>query len=576
MYKHTYTRGMSFVELIIAAAILTLVFGGLLGFFQTAVKLIDNSKARAGAVALANERLEYIRSLPYNDVGTISGIPPGNIPQNATTTLNGTEYSERILIEYVDAPEDGTGGDDENGIVNDYKRIKVEYRWSDRGEDKMLSLISNVVPPGIETSVGGGTLTVNVFNALATPVIGAEVRVVNTAESVDVTRYTNASGIAQFSGAPAASGYEITVTGSDMSTDQTYSVTVENPSPTTPHVAVLESQVSTMNFQIDYLSDLTIETVGAPTVETVTETFDDASGVSSMSDVVVGGGEVVLGPPYDFDGSVRGTEVAPVTFSAWDTATFNADVSADTAIAVQVYSVASGVYSLIPDTDLPGNSTGFATGTIVLSTLDTTTYTSLALGAELTTTDASSTPTLYDWEIGYVVSEPPIGNVDFTLTGTKSIGLNGTSTVYKYQQSHSTNGSGVITLPDLEWDLYDVALDTASYIVREACAPIPYALNPGVDETLKLTLVPPPTHSLHVYVVDGDGAVIPGATATLSRTGFSESEISSACGQVFFGTGLSSAADYILEVSAPGYVTSSQTEINIAGNNTLVVTLSGT
>ena len=109
---HSYTflsnkSGMSLIELLIVIGLTTLVFGSLLGTFQFMVGLIGTSKAQAGALALANEKMEYIRSLDYNDVGTISGIPDGLIPQNSTSTLNGTVYSERVFIQYVDAPEDG-------------------------------------------------------------------------------------------------------------------------------------------------------------------------------------------------------------------------------------------------------------------------------------------------------------------------------------------------------------------------------------------------------------------------------------------------------------------------------------
>ena len=96
---------MTLVEVILASALLLLVFGGIMSAFQTITTLIGSSKAQAGAVALANERMEYIRSLSYDSVGTVSGIPNGPIPQTRTKSLNGITYTERVLIGYIDDPK---------------------------------------------------------------------------------------------------------------------------------------------------------------------------------------------------------------------------------------------------------------------------------------------------------------------------------------------------------------------------------------------------------------------------------------------------------------------------------------
>ncbi len=576
--RRSYKRGMSFTEILVAAAIITLVFGGLFGFFRVAVLLIGNAKAHSGAVTLANERLEYIRALPYDSVGTINGIPSGVIPQNSTTTLNNITYSERVLIEYIDSPDDGEGEDDENGILADYKRVKVEYSWNNHNETKTIAIISNIVPVGIESTDGGGTITVNVFNALAEPLSGASVRVYNDTgtTTIDVTKATNANGVAQFAGAPAAANYQITVTGAGMSTDGTAVPSAENPNPSTPPIAVIEGAVSTMNFQIDTLSDLTVRTVGIPATESFSDTFTDGGLVNTATNVVVGGGEVTLGgaPAYVSSGSVTSTSTAPGTFANWDSAVFTTEVPADTSLIVKVYNVSGGTYTLVPDVDLPGNSSGFATGTIALNGLDPATYPSLALGAELSTSNASNTPKLLDWNINYVVSEPPIGNVSFTLTGAKTIGTTASGTpIYKYDETHVTDGGGTLSLTGLEWDSYTLGLISGSYTIVEACNPLPYILDPGVDKTLKLTLDAAPARSLHVSVLDVAGEPIAGATVDISRAGFSDSADTSICGQVFFENGLVSASDYTVDVSAPGYESSTESNVSIVGNETLTVTL---
>ncbi len=573
------SRGFTFIELLVTIAVMAVVFGGLIGAIQFTLKLISITKISTSALSLANERIEYIRSLDYADVGTVAGIPSGLIPQNATTTLNGVVFNERVLIQYVDSPDDGTGAADVNGILADYKEVKIEYSWQSLQGTSTIFLLTNIVPPGMESTLGGGTLTVNVFDANVLPLSGAAVRIYNNSgtSTIDTIRYTNASGIAMFAGAPAAANYEITVFDTGYSTDQTYSATTSNPNPATPHVAVLESAVSTMNFQIDELSNLLVRTVGPSTDDSFSDDFSDMTNSTSSVGVEVTGGELVLSGgvgAYIPSGSTFSLPVNPGAITSWNTANWNATVPVSTTFAVQVFSVSGTTFTLIPDIDLPGNSAGFTTGPVVLSGLSVGTYPTLALGAVLTSADVSVTPTLSDWEVAYTISEPPIASVPFTLTGSKVIGTTVMATpIYKYSGSHTTNGSGEVQLSDLEWDFYSLVLDTGVYDIQQSCPNIPYSLSPGVDETLVLTLIPATAYSLRVSVVDADGDLIPNATVDISRSGFSDSDVTSICGQVFFGTGLSLAPDYQVDVDASGYVSQAITDVNIEGAEVLQVTL---
>jgi type II secretory pathway pseudopilin PulG len=576
--QHDDARGMTLVELLVAVTIMTLVFGGIMLSLQYMLRIIGSSKAYTGGVALANEQMEYIRSLDYDAVGTSGGIPDGIIPQTGTTTLNGITYTYRVLIEYIDSPQDGEGEDDENGILADYKLAKVAYAWEEKGEPREVTLISNIIPPGIETTDGGGTLKVNVFDAAVQPIAGASVHVYNDSGSstIDTTRFTNSNGIALFSGAPALANYEITVSDSGYSTDQTYVPDASNPNPVTPPVAVLESQVSTMNFQIDRLSDLTVETVGLPTTGTFEDLLDDASNIASATNTQVIAGELTLsGAPGSFasDGEVRFAAVDPGSIASWGSAQFSARVPSGTSALVHVFDSAG---ALIPDADLPGNGAGFAAGTIDLSALDPAAYPSLALGAALASGDSATSSALTEWNVGYTVSEPAIANVPFSITGAKVIGTSASGTsIYKYDDAFATDGTGDVTIGDLEWDSYDIAVTDPSYDIAEACENIPYALDPGVAATLKLTLAPAAANSLRVRVEDTSGDAIANADVALSRPGFSDTVTSSTCGGAFFNSGISSASDYDISVSAAGYTTRTITAYTVSGATAITVALSG-
>lgn len=574
---HTGVLGFTLVELLVTVAVLALVFVGLFGSIQFALKLIHNSKASTSALALANEKLEYVRSMPYDSVGTVLGIPSGVIPQNATTTVNGVLFHERVVVQYVDSPDDGIGGADANGILADYKEVKVEYSWKGSNGTSTIFLLTDIVPQGIESTTGGGTLTVNVFDAMVEPVTGAAVRIYNntTTTTIDTTRYTNSAGVAMFAGAPAAANYEIFVSKAGYSTDQTYTATTSNPTPVTSPVAVIENAVSTMNFQIDEVSDLEVRTVGQSTSGLFSDAFDDTSKVGLFTNTEVSFGEVVLSGgvgAYMSSGSIESVSTTPSVISSWSLADWNTNIPTNTGLTVHLYSVsASGIYTRIPDSELSGNSVGFVSGPIDISGISVSTYPTLALGADLSSSDVSLTPALLDWSIEYIVDEPTIGSVPFTLFGTKIIG---SGPIYKYEENHTTNGSGVLEINDLEWDSYDLSLTTGVYDIANACAGLPYVLNPGVSEILTLTLVPATTNSLRVSVVDIDGNPIIGADVELSRSGFSKSGSTTNCGQTFFNSGLISALDYVVDVHASGYTDQTITDVSADGSNVLKITMS--
>lgn len=576
-----YTRGMSFIEVLVGAALVALVFGGLIAGFRTALVLLADTRSQTGALALANERIEYLRSLPYDSIGTVSGIPSGSIPQNETVALNGTTFNRRTLVQYVDSPADGFGASDTNGITADYKRAKVEISWAHQGNTKSLVLVTNLIPRGMETVDGGGTLIANVFDANALPIASAAVRVRNasTSPSIDVTAYTNATGQVIFPGAPQGGGYEITASKSGYSTAQTYTASTTNPNPNPPHIAVVEGEVSTVNFAIDRTGTTTILTVEPPSTYTDTDTFTDATGIASSTGTAVAGGALALtGAPgtYASSGEALATTTAPMNLISWNEARFTANVPGATTVLVRVYAVdGSGISTLMPDTDVPGNSAGFASGPINLASLNVVTYPRLSLGVSLTTNDASTTPELLDWEFEYQAANVPVPNIAVSVSGVKTIGTDGGGLpVLKYAGVRTTNASGSTTIGALEWDTYTVTVNGAAtgYDIVDACPKVPVALPPGAATTTTLVLEPHVSRSLRVYVQSVGGAAIEGAHVRLSQGGYDTTIDSSACGSSFFSNP-PSASDYTLETSASGYATDTLTPVNVSGNESIVVTL---
>lgn len=563
----TGQRGVTLIEVMVGAAVMVAIFTGLLGSFQALLALINTSRSQTGAVAIANAQIEYLRSLPYDSVGTLGGIPAGLIPQTKSVTLNEKTFTQRTLIQYVDALQDGEGVDDENGITADYKRAKVEISWQLKGVTKTFSLITNIVPRGMETLDGGGTLRVNVFDANVTPVAGAAVRIQNftLSPTVDVTANTNTSGAVLFPGALAGAGYQITVSKTGYSTAGTYSSSAANPDPNPGHVAVIESEVSTMNFAIDEVSSILLTTHGSPTIGTFSDSFDDTNQLALLQNVVVSGGSLMLSAA---SGNAYATTTAPSPLASWRLARWTDSIPGGTQATYRIYSVdMAGTRTLVPDSDLPGNATGFVNSPVVLSGLDVATYPRLAIGVAL----LGGTPTIQSWEIEYATAIPAIASVPVRVTGSKTIGTTAASLpIYKFDSTVTTSGGGTYTLSNMEWDTY--TMSPIGYDIADSCESVPLSLLPGEGANASLTLVSDTGHSLRVLVVGDDGVAIPDAAVRVFRTGYNQTKGASLCGQSFFG-GLSAAADYTVEVTADGYTGETVADVVVSGDTLYTMTL---
>lgn len=572
-------RGMTLVEAIFGIALMSIVFWGIFGVLKVSIELVAGTKAKTGALALAGEQIEFVRSLSYDDVGTAGGIPPGNIPQVETIPLNDTTYVRRTLIQYVDAPEDGTGINDETGITADYKKVKVELTWTIRGVGRSLSLVTTVVPKGIESVTGGGTLWVNVLDAYALPLQGADVRVINDTVSptIDVTTFSNTDGVVIFPGAPAGSGYEIIVSKDDYSTAQTYDATVSNPNPVPAHLSVVEGETTSATFAIDRLSDITVRTFEPMDEEVYTDFFDDSLGIDSFSSTTVAGGVVTLentAGVYKDEGSVVSNSIAPNYLSSWQQLLFEDSVPAPTSARYFVlYEQAPDQFVPLPDAVLPGSSAGFEVSPVDLSSVDAGVYNELRIKAVLSTSDTATAPSIDSWSVGSVVGPIPIPTVSFGFQGAKTIGSDASAApIYKYSMTHVTDGVGVAALTDLEWDTYTLTETDAARTLIQACPTLPVTLDPGVAITADLYLAPIADHTLLVKVVDDELAPVSGALVTVTRSGFDESGLSESCGQKSFAD-LASASDYTVSASASGFAATALTGVSVTGHTEVTITL---
>lgn len=575
-------RGMTLVELLVTIGLIGFSFVGIYGIFILSVSVVTGAKARAGALALANERLEQIRSLPYASVGTVNGIPSGTIPQIETVTLNQTTYTRRTFIEYIDDSSDGSGVADSNGIAADYKKVKVEMLWTTRESLRNYSIVTTIVPPGIESTAGGGTLRIQIINAAAAPVSDATVRIVNTTgtSTIDVTTYSDPTGIVLFPGSPVGSGYQITVTKGGHSTSQTYPSSAQNPNPNPGHLSISQAQTTTGTFAIDTLASLGVATYTGIETKLWSDSFADTSKLQTMASTSVASGVLRLSTDESV-GSAMSATTSPSYLYSWNSADFTPTIPSGSSLFVQVYFDSGSGPTLVPDSSLAGNSAGFSSSPISLSNVSTSTYPNLFLGVSFDKGSAGTSPSLDAWSISYDQGPIPLPNLAFTLRGTKTIGTTaGGASIYKFSQALSSGVSALMSTSTLEWDSYVATVDSTAtgYDIAGSCAPLPISVAPSSSSLMSLYVLPHTTNSLLVTIKDAaTGNSIQGATVVLTRSGFSSTMKSIMCGQTFF-SGLSAGTvsggnTYSLAVSRTGYQTANQSGVVVSGTSVASISL---
>jgi len=116
----------------------------------------------------------------------------------------------------------------------------------------------------------------------------------------------------------------------------------------------------------------------------------------------------------------------------------------------------------------------------------------------------------------------PVANQSFTMDGAKIIGT--LPDVPKFSTTSVTDGSGAKAFSALEWDTY--AIDyTGSQHLAGTSHFSPLAVNPGSTVAFRFILAPAAPSALLVNVTDATGASIPGASVSLTKSGFAETRV---------------------------------------------------
>ena len=253
--------GFTLIEVLAVMFIAAVIFTAFYTVSMVGTRFIIEAKNRLGANALANEKMEIIRNLEYDDVGIQGGIPDGNVPEDEDVTANSKAFHVHTFIQYVDDPLDGVFPADT--IPDDYKVAKITVSWQDsKNQTQTVDLVSLFMPPGLETTAGGAPLAINVNGSDGSAVAQANVEIKNSSltPAVDFTVQTDNTGHLMLPAAPASLGkYQITVSKGGYETVATVDPASVPYTPTYSNATVLLSALNSYDYIEDQLSNLTVQ-----------------------------------------------------------------------------------------------------------------------------------------------------------------------------------------------------------------------------------------------------------------------------------------------------------------------------
>lgn len=262
------SKGFTVVELLVAAVIFAILAISSLSTYVALNSSATLAKKKSIAITLANNKIENVKSLPYDSL-------LANSTQKTTETVNGVNYDIETKIIYVDDAFDGCVNmsqedkikycrnynlntsnttTDNNGA--DYKLVNVKVYSS----GKLLSNIDSQIAASVaETATSTGALKVIVTSSSGEPINNADITVNYPYPTPKTyTGTTDSGGVIIFYGLEPNSQYEykVSVSKSGYSSAETIPPKVDSslgtltPTFENPNIYAQQSTVLGLNINI--------------------------------------------------------------------------------------------------------------------------------------------------------------------------------------------------------------------------------------------------------------------------------------------------------------------------------------
>ncbi len=186
--------GFTLLEVLMAGLIMVVGVFALAGFFATSAGRVLDSNTRSLLTNVAQQELETVRSLQYQDVGTVGGDPAGTLLSTENTTVEGRPLViTRGVIYWQDPSYSGP-------YPANYRRVTITVGLANQ---------TRLAPVQLQTIVAGGatggTINVTILNVAGAGVPNAQLAITNTNLVPNVTInapaiHTNSQGQLQVPG----------------------------------------------------------------------------------------------------------------------------------------------------------------------------------------------------------------------------------------------------------------------------------------------------------------------------------------------------------------------------------------
>lgn len=265
--------GFTLVELTVTLVVFLIVALSLLSLFTSLVHSTIIAKRQAVALSLATNRMEYFKSLPYDDLAVQGGsiYAQSLLPATTTQTLNGVQYTITANISYIDDAYDGCASYPTQALKEqycrnypppasapatdtnaaDYKIIHISV--TDPTGAHMADVDTEVAARVAETASTTGAMFVSVIDESGAPVSGATVTVANATLSpaVNVSDSTDGNGNAIFYSLPPDSGNDYVITAAKSGYSSLSTIAASGSlQPTYPNQKILTQQSSFVTLTI--------------------------------------------------------------------------------------------------------------------------------------------------------------------------------------------------------------------------------------------------------------------------------------------------------------------------------------
>lgn len=291
--KDFNSKGVTLIETLVAVAFIVVFSVAIYNVYSKILETTATLSNRQIAAALANEQFEIIRNMPYENIGTLGGIPSGTLLQSQTLTRDNINFDVFITIRNIDDPFDGTLG----GIPNDLspadnKLVAIEIACDACKNFIPVEYTTHIAPKNLETSSTNGALIIRVYDADGIPVPDALIEIDNTELSPEI-HIDDVSGIDGtlniVDAPPSVDSYKIRVSKDGYSSEETYPIgDINNPNPTKPNQTVIVQQITQVSFFIDKVSTIQANSIfeDCDTAQNIDFQINGSKTIGTLPDVL--------------------------------------------------------------------------------------------------------------------------------------------------------------------------------------------------------------------------------------------------------------------------------------------------